>query len=154
MHCLLRYREPETSKITKFRSGTSQRELERWQQTTLFRPRTGHCQLNSHVYHLRLSHTDECLIWNWCSRPRTHPTTQPNPHTRKNTPVAIWGWLPGQAVGIQGGTSNYCPVHPSRTSTSKFDMAIPAFERRRRHNVSTCFITASWLIVLNWNEIG
>ena len=25
--------------------------------------------------------------------------------------MAIWGWLPGQAVGIQGGTSNYCPVH-------------------------------------------
>ena len=39
---------------------TSLRELERWQQTTISRLRTGHYQLLSHMYRLSLSHTHEC----------------------------------------------------------------------------------------------
>ena len=49
-----------------------------------------------------------------CSRARTrcHPAKPSNSHCREDTPVAIWGWpRPEQAVGIQRGTSNYCPVH-------------------------------------------
>lgn len=34
--------------------------LERHRQTTIFRLRTGHCRLRSHLYRLRLSHTDDC----------------------------------------------------------------------------------------------
>ena len=42
------------------RTPTSLRELERWQQTTTFRLRTGLCRLLSHMYRLRLSRTNEC----------------------------------------------------------------------------------------------
>jgi hypothetical protein len=35
-------------------------KLERAQQVTIFRLRTGHCQLLSHLYRLKISHTDEC----------------------------------------------------------------------------------------------
>ena len=38
----------------------SLQRLERWQQTIIFRLRTGHCQLLSHMYRLKLSHTNEC----------------------------------------------------------------------------------------------
>ena len=34
--------------------------LERAQQVTIFRLRTGHCQLLSHLYRLKISHADEC----------------------------------------------------------------------------------------------
>ena len=40
----------------------SLRELERWQQTTIFRLRTGHCQLLSHTYRPRLSHTHTARV--------------------------------------------------------------------------------------------
>ena len=35
-------------------------DLERAHQVTIFRLRTGHCQLLSHLYRLKISHTDEC----------------------------------------------------------------------------------------------
>ena len=34
--------------------------LDRTQQVIIFRVRTGHCRLLSHLYRLRLAHTDEC----------------------------------------------------------------------------------------------
>ena len=34
--------------------------LNRAEQVTLFRLRTGHCRLLSHMYRLKISHTDEC----------------------------------------------------------------------------------------------
>jgi hypothetical protein len=34
--------------------------LQRHQQTTLFRLRTGHCRLRAHMYRLGLSHTPDC----------------------------------------------------------------------------------------------
>ena len=34
--------------------------LQRAQQTTIFRLRTGHCRLLNHMYRLGLSHTPEC----------------------------------------------------------------------------------------------
>ncbi|XP_041375286.1 uncharacterized protein LOC121388124 [Gigantopelta aegis] len=34
--------------------------MDRTQQVTIFRMRTGHCRLLSHLYRLRLAHTDEC----------------------------------------------------------------------------------------------
>ncbi|XP_041350975.1 uncharacterized protein LOC121369959 [Gigantopelta aegis] len=35
-------------------------QLNRSQQVTIFRLRTGHCQLLSHFFRLKISHTDEC----------------------------------------------------------------------------------------------
>ena len=35
-------------------------QLNRKDQVLIFRLRTGHCRLNSHMYKLKLSHTDEC----------------------------------------------------------------------------------------------
>jgi ribonuclease HI len=35
-------------------------QLQRYQQTIIFRLRTGHCRLLSHLYRLRISHTNEC----------------------------------------------------------------------------------------------
>ena len=35
-------------------------DLNRWQQTTIFRLRTGHCLLLSHLYRLKLAQTNEC----------------------------------------------------------------------------------------------
>jgi len=35
-------------------------QLKRHQQTTLFRLRTGHCRLLSHLNKLKISHTEEC----------------------------------------------------------------------------------------------
>ena len=34
-------------------------QLDRTQQVTIFRLRTGHCQLLSHLVRLKISHTDE-----------------------------------------------------------------------------------------------
>ena len=44
--------------ITTERDGLN--NLTRKQQVTIFRLRTGHCRLLSHLYKLKLSHTDEC----------------------------------------------------------------------------------------------
>ena len=35
--------------------------LQRQQQTTIFRLRTGHCRLRAHLYRLGISHTPDCL---------------------------------------------------------------------------------------------
>ena len=39
---------------------TSLMELERWQQTIIFRLRTGHCRLLSHMHRLKISPSMEC----------------------------------------------------------------------------------------------
>ena len=43
-------------------------QLDRAAQVTMFRLRTGHCQLFSHLHRLKISHSDECP---WGTDPRT-----------------------------------------------------------------------------------
>ena len=65
------YREAKTIIHNYFRSRWKRRQgaengadaihqLQRHQQTTLFRLRTGHCRLFSHLNRLKISHTDQC----------------------------------------------------------------------------------------------
>ena len=63
-----------------------ERELVRWQETTIFRLRTGHCRLLSLIpYRLMLSHTDNCPCGTGVQVPRTHPSKLPSPHTLERT---------------------------------------------------------------------
>ena len=48
----------ESRGVTTERDGLN--NLTRKQQVTIFRLRTGHCRLLSHLYKLKISHTDEC----------------------------------------------------------------------------------------------
>ena len=70
---------------------TSLRELDRWQQTTIFRLRTGHCQILSHLYRLMLSHTNECLCGTGVQDPE-HILQNSPIHTLERTHLwTIWG---------------------------------------------------------------
>ena len=64
------YREAKTLVKRKFQNNFQQDHnypsddqvphLQRSQQTTIFRLRTGHCRLRAHLYRLGLSHTPDC----------------------------------------------------------------------------------------------
>ena len=65
------YSEAKTTLRNNFRTEWQQRldigieensihQLDRAAQVTIFRPRTGHCQLVSHLRRLKISHSDEC----------------------------------------------------------------------------------------------
>ena len=65
------YREAKTILRNNFRKEWRQRldigteedsihHLDRAAQVTILRPRTGHCQLLSHLHRLKISHSDEC----------------------------------------------------------------------------------------------
>jgi ribonuclease HI len=67
----LSYAEAKTILRSHFRDTWRQRlqltsetdsihQLDRAQQVTIFRLRTGHCQLLSHLYRLKIAHTDQC----------------------------------------------------------------------------------------------
>ena len=55
-----RFRESWKDQRSVDAEDTSLEGLERWEQTIIFRLRTGHCQLLSHMHRLKLSHTNEC----------------------------------------------------------------------------------------------
>ena len=69
-------------------------QLDRAAQVTIFRLRTGHCQLLSHLHRLKISHSDECP----CSTgPQPPPTTSCSPAP----PSTLWDarhgpvrWMP------------------------------------------------------------
>ncbi|XP_041350882.1 uncharacterized protein LOC121369872 [Gigantopelta aegis] len=47
-------------RFTNTRTKDPIHHLERYQETTMFRLRTGHCHLGAHMYRLKLADTDEC----------------------------------------------------------------------------------------------
>ena len=51
--------------------------LDRAQQVAIFRLRTGHCRLLSHLYRLKVSHTDECPCGTGPQTPENIPQTCP-----------------------------------------------------------------------------
>ena len=70
-------------------------------------------------------------MWNWRPTPRTQPAKLPNPHTRKKHACDHLGLTSGTSCGDPRRNFKLLPSS-SGTSTSNFDMTIPAFERRRR----------------------
>ena len=73
------YSEAKTILRNNFRTEWQQRldtgteedsihQLDRAAQVTIFRLRTGHCQLLSHLHRLKISHSDECP---WGTGPQT-----------------------------------------------------------------------------------
>ena len=72
--------------------------LSRYQRTTIFRIRTGHCHLHSHLDRLGLSHTTDCLRETATQTP-DHILQSCSLHKKSQEPVlAPGGYSAGEAI--------------------------------------------------------
>ena len=63
-------------------------DLESWQRTIIFRLRTRHCRLLSHMHRLKISPTMECPRGTGIQDPTAHTTRMSYIHHRENTLLA------------------------------------------------------------------
>ena len=108
------------------------------EQTIIFRLRTGHCWLLSHYVPPRAISHKWVPMWNWRPKPK-HILQNCLAHTLERIWLAIWGWLPGQAVGIQGGTSNHCLVRPVWGKRLRYMLVRRSKSCRSRRSKPVCY---------------
>ena len=101
------YSESKTILRNNFRTEWQQRldigteedsihQLDRAAQVIIFRLRTGHCQLLSHLHRLKTSHSDECPCGTGPQPPQPHPAPPSMTWEARHSPV--W-WRPTGSFG-------------------------------------------------------
>ena len=94
---------------------------------------SGHCRLLSHMYRLRLSHTNECPCGTGVQVPEHIRQNCRPTHTPERTRLLDnLGLTSRTSCGDTTRRNFKPPPSSSATSTSQFDMTIPTVQRRRR----------------------
>ena len=75
-------------------------QLDRVEQVTIFRLRTGHCQLLSYLHRLKISHSDKCP-WPQVLKPTTTSCSPAPPSTLWDTRHGPVWWMPTGSFGNQ-----------------------------------------------------
>ena len=78
-------------------------QLARHQQTIIFRFRTGHCRLNSHLKRIGVKTSAQMPLWRGGPNTRTLPTVLLTPSASKAADMAHLCVSPNQALGVCRG---------------------------------------------------
>ena len=74
-------------------------QVNRAAQVTIFRLRTGHCQLLSHLHRLKISHSDQCPSSTGPQISQPHPAVLPHPWRFETPDMTQSGGCPQEALG-------------------------------------------------------
>ena len=114
--------------------------LDRTQQVIIFRVRTGHCRLLSHLYRLRLAHTDECPCGTDSQTPEHILQSCPSHNTLRQENLAISSGPKRETLGTDGVPSTDSRF-PGENRTGRLSMALGTQKKKNlRTTIRTLYL--------------